>query len=69
MRFFGEETTISRRCLITLNGGAKVQAVLTIPKPKKPMFPEKMEREFIKAFNESQPNAVNKVVAVHIMRN
>ena len=30
-----------------------------MPKPKKAMFPEEMERKFIKSFNESQPNAVN----------
>ena len=60
---------ISRRCLLTLDGGAKIQAVLTIPKPTKPIFPKEMERQFIKSFNESQPNAVRKVVKCHIMRN
>lgn len=60
---------ISRRCLLTLDGGAKIQAVLTIPKPTKPIFPKEMEREFVKQFNESQPNMVNKVVKCHIMRN
>lgn len=60
---------IARRCLITLDGWAKIQAVLTIPKPKKPIFLKEMERQFIKSFNESQPNAVHKVVKCHIMRN
>lgn len=60
---------ISRRCLLTFDGGAKIQAVLTMPKPTKPIFPKEMEREFIKNFNESQPNMVNKVVKCHIMRN
>ena len=60
---------ITRRCLLTLDGGAKIQAVLTIPKPTKPIFLEEMERQFIKNFNESQPNAVHKVVKCHIMRN
>ena len=60
---------IARRCLLTLDGGAKIQAVLTMPKPTKPIFPEKMERQFIKSFNGSQPNAVHKVVKCHIMRN
>ena len=60
---------ISRRCLLTLDGGAKIQAVLTIPKPTKPIFPKEMERQFIKSFNESQPNMVHKVVKCHIMRN
>ena len=60
---------ISRRCLLTLDGGAKIQAVLTMPKPTKPIFPKEMERQFIKSFNESQSNAVHKVVNCHIMRN
>ena len=60
---------ITRRCLLTLDGGAKIQAVLTIPKPTKPIFPKEIERQFIKSFNESQPNAVHKVVKCHIMRN
>ena len=64
---FGE--MITRRCLLTLDGGAKIQAVLTMPKPTKPIFPEEMERQFIKSFNESQPNAVHKVIKCHIMRN
>lgn len=60
---------ITRRCLLTLDGGAKIQAILTIPKPTKPIFPKEMERQFIKNFNESQPNAVHKVIKCHIMRN
>ena len=60
---------ITRRCLLTLDGGAKIQAVLTMPKPTKPIFPKEMERQFIKDLNESQPNAVHKVIKCHIMRN
>ncbi len=60
---------ITRRCLLTLDGGAKIQAVLTMPKPTKPIFPKEMERQFIKSINESQLNAVHKVVNCHIMRN
>ena len=60
---------ISRRCLLTLDGGAKIQAVLTMPKPTKPIFPEEMERQFINSFNESQQNVVHKVIKCHIMRN
>ncbi len=65
---FGIEQ-ITRRCLITLSDGSKIQATITIPKPTKPIFPELMERQFIKSFNESQPNAVHNVVNCHIMRN
>lgn len=64
---FGE--MITRRCLLTLDGGAKKQAVLTIPKPTKPIFPEEMERHIMDEFNKSQPNAVHKVIKCHIMRN
>lgn len=60
---------ITRRCLLTLDGGAKIQAVLTMPKPTKPIFPKEMERQFIKDLNESQLNAVHKVIKCHIMRN
>lgn len=60
---------ITRKCLLTLDGGAKIQAIITIPKPTKPIFPKEMERQFIKNFNESQPNAVHKVIKCHIMRN
>ena len=60
---------ISRRCLLTLDGGAKIQAVLTMPKPTKPIFLKEMERLFIKSFNESQPNAIHRVIKCHIMRN
>lgn len=60
---------ITRRCLLTLDGGAKIQAVLTMPKPTKPIFPKEMERQFIKSFNESQPNMAHKVIKCHIMRN
>ena len=60
---------ITRRCLLTLDVGAKIQAVLTIPKPTKPIFPEEMERHIMDEFNKSQPNAVHKVIKCHIMRN
>ncbi|RHN83853.1 hypothetical protein DW657_17060 [Prevotella sp. AM23-5] len=60
---------ISRRCLLTFDGGAKIQVILTMPKPTKPIFPKEMERQFVKQLNESQPNAAHKVIKCHIMRN
>lgn len=60
---------ITRRCLLTLDGEAKIQAVLTMPKPTKPIFPKEMERQIINSFNESQPDMVHKVIKCHIMRN
>lgn len=65
---FGEET-ITRKCVITLMEGYKVVGTLSMPKPKKAMFPDEMERKFVESFNDSQPNAVNKAVSVHILRN
>ena len=60
---------ISRRCLLTFDGGAKIQVILTMPKPTKPIFPKEMERLFVKQLNESQPNAAHKVIKCHIIRN
>lgn len=60
---------ITRRCIITLSGGHKVQATLSIPQPRKPLFMEQKEEQFIKEFNRSQPHLVNKAVKIHIMRN
>ena len=60
---------ITRRCLLTFSDGSKIQGILTIPKPTKPIFPKEMERQFIESFNKSQPNMVNKVVKCHILRN
>lgn len=65
---FGIEQ-MSRRCLMELSDGSKILAILTMPKPTKPIFPKEMERQFIKSFNESQPNMVHKVIKCHIMRN
>ena len=58
---FGIEQ-ITRRCLMTLSDGSKIQATITIPKPTKPIFPEQMEREFIKNINNSLHLAKNKVM-------
>lgn len=65
---FGIEQ-ITRRCLMTLSDGSKIQATITIPKPTKPIFPEQMEREFIKNINNSLHLAKNKGIKCHIMRN
>lgn len=64
-----ETEQITRRCLMTLSDGSKIQATITIPKPTYPIFPEQMERKFIENFNNQQPLTANKVVKLHIMRN
>lgn len=68
---FGITTTehITRKCVITLEGGYKIIADLTIPKPTRPMFVDEMERKFVDGFNKSQPFAEHKAVSVHILRN
>ena len=65
---FGIEQ-ISRRCLLTLSDGSKIQATIYIPKPTKPIFPEQMERNIIENFNKIATSCINKVVKCHIMRN
>ena len=60
---------ITRRCLMTLSDGSKIQSTITIQKPTKPIFPEQMERRLIEKFNNQQPHMSNKVVKLHIMRN
>lgn len=45
---FGEER-ITRKCVITLRGGYKVVGTLSMPKPKKAMFPE--EIQVLESFN------------------
>ena len=64
-----ETEQITRRCLMTLSDGSKIQATITTTKPTKPIFPEQMERKFIEKFNNQQPLMANKVVKLHIMRN
>lgn len=59
----------SRKAILTLQDGSKIQAIYYFPKQNKPMFYKEMERKFIEKFNEQQPHAVNKVISVHIMRN
>ncbi len=58
-----------RKCVLTLEGGHKVVATLTIPTPTKPVFPEEMERRLVAEINKSQPHMKNKCVGIHIMRN
>lgn len=65
---FGQEL-ITRKCVFTLEGGYRMVATLTIPKPKGAIFPEKLERDFVREYNKAQPFMVNKVVKCHIMRN
>ena len=60
---------IERKAILTLYNGAKIEADITIPSPRKEMFHEEMEKKFVENFNKAQPYAVHKLVKVHIMRN
>lgn len=46
------EERITRKCVIKFMDGDKVVGTLSMPKPKKAMLSEEMERNFIKSFNE-----------------
>lgn len=56
---------IERNAILTIDNGAKIEAVVTMPSPRKAMFHEEIEKKFV----ENQPHAVHKLVKVHIMRN
>lgn len=64
-----EDLFMTRRCLLTLDGGYKMQATLTIPRPRKFIRPEQLEREIVRDINKSQPYMEHKVIACHLMRN
>ncbi len=49
-----EQELITRKCVFTLEGGYKMVATLTIPKPKEAIFPEKLERDFVREYNKAQ---------------
>lgn len=60
---------IERKAILTLYNGAKIEAVVTMPSPRKAMFHGEIEKKFVENFNKAQPHAVHKLVKVHIMRN
>lgn len=64
-----EPLFIQRKCVLTLEGGYKQIATLTMPAPTKAEFPEAVERRLVKQFNESQPHMKNKCIGIHLMRN
>lgn len=60
---------IERKAILTLDNAAKIEAVITMPSPRKAMFHEEIQKKFVEDFNKAQPYAVHKLVKVHIMRN
>lgn len=51
---------IERKAILTLDNGAKIEAVVTMPSPRKAMFHEEFEKKFVEDFNKAQPYAVHK---------
>lgn len=63
------ETRVQRKAVLTLEDGSKFFATIYISKSDKPVFHKELERKLVKELNQSQPNAVYKVVNIHLMRN
>ena len=68
LNMFGQEL-ITRKCVLTLEGGYRIVATLTTPKPTQPIFQEELEHRFVDEINKKQPHLVNKVVKCHLLRN
>lgn len=64
-----DKLLIKRKAILTLDNGAKIEADVIMPSPRKAMFHEEIEKKFVEEFNKAQPHAVHKLVKVHIMRN
>lgn len=60
---------ITRRAIVTLDNGARIQMELRMVKPTKPIFVELIEQKFVKEWNKSQINAEHKAIKCHLMRN
>lgn len=61
--------TEQRTAILTFDNGQRVRAEILIPKSDRPIFHNDLERRFIEDFHKSQPDAVHKLVKVHILRN
>ena len=58
---------VTRKGILTLDEGTKIQAEFTIP-AKYLAWHDELEKKLVREFNESQPRAVHKVVKIHLMR-
>lgn len=63
------KTRVQRKAVLTLEDGSKIFGTIYISKQDKPVFHKELERKLVEELNQSQPNAVNKVVNIHLMRN
>lgn len=55
-----------KQCIITLKDGYKIRATISLP--NKLLSMEELENRFVAEFNKSQPNLVNKVIKIHILK-
>lgn len=60
--------TVSRKGIITLDNGARVQATFRI-RTKELTWHDEVERKLVEEWNRSQPGMEHKVVNIHLMRN
>ena len=59
----------TRRAVLTFYNGERVQASVVIPPLHRTIFHEQLERKLARDYNTANPNALHKVVKVHLMRN
>ena len=60
---------IRRTAILTLEGGFKIRAEITMPATDRGTWHADLERQLVSEFNRSQPRAVHKVVKIHLLRN
>lgn len=60
---------IERNAIITLSNDSKVKTTFFLPKSSRGISIKDLEKELVVKFNQSQPNMVNKVIDIHLMRN
>lgn len=57
-----------RKALVTLSNGSRVMMDFYLSLPERTNY-EDLEEKIVNTFQKSQPNMVNKVIKVHLMRN
>lgn len=63
------EFQIERNAVVTFSDGSKIRTTFFLPLSNKGISMKDLEKELVVKFNQSQPNMVNKVVNIHLMRN
>lgn len=63
------ELQIERNAVVTFSDGSKKRTTFFLPKSNKGICLKDLEKELVVKFNLSQPNMVNKIVNIHLMRN